>query len=241
MGNTLASRCLGPVLVLSLLWPAFAQAAASVTISAIENGKAFDAIARNVLEEAYRRAGVPLRFKEVPALRALAESVGGQADGEMQRIGGLSRTYPQLVQVKVPINWFDAVVLTRTAKFTPAGWESLRPYKIGYHRGIVVFEQGTTGMKTDTAPNNELLLRKLAGGRTDVILMVDVEAREMLAARKDDTIQILSPPIERVQLYHYLQVRHRLLAQRLEGVLKAMEAEGAIAEIRNSTLARAGL
>jgi polar amino acid transport system substrate-binding protein len=241
MFKTMAGRCVVACFAACLLLPAGSQAAAPMTIAVIENGRAFEMVARQVLEEAYRRAGVPLSFKEVPALRALAESAGGQADGELQRIGGLARSYPQLVQVNVPINYFDAVVLTRTARFTPNGWASLRPYTIGYHRGIVAFERGTAGMKTDTAPNNELLLRKLIGGRTDVAVMTDIEARQLLAEFKDNSILILSPPLERVQLYHYVQARHRLLAHRLETVLKAMQAEGVIAEIRSRTLAEAGL
>ncbi len=238
--SSFARRHLLPALA-CLAWLAAPVQAAPVTIAVIENGQAFETIAREVLDEAYRRAGVALTFKEVPALRALAESAGGQVDGELQRVGGLARSYPHLVQVKVAINWFDVVVLSKNVRFTPAGWESLRPYTIGYHRGILAFQQGTAGMKTDPAPNNNLMMKKLLGGRTDIALMTDVEARQWLVDSKDNTVTILAPPITHIQLYHYLDQRHHLLAQRLENVLKTMEAEGAILAIRNRVLTKAGL
>lgn len=225
---------------LVLLAP-LAQAARPVTVAVIDNGRAFENVAREVLDEAYRRAGVPLAFKEVPALRALAESASGQADGELQRIGGLERRYPHLVQVNVAINWCEVVVVSKAVRFAPDGWASLRPYTIGYHRGILAFEQGTAGMKTDPAPSNDLMMKKLVGGRTDIALMTDVEARQWLLDNKDAPVQVLAPPIAHIRLYHYLERRHRLLAQRLEGILRNMEADGSIAAIRSRVLSKAGL
>ena len=218
-----------------------ARAGAPVTVSVIEHGRVLEQISRDVLSEAYRRIDTPLVFKEVPALRALAESVEGQVDGELHRMDGLARRYPSLVQVKVPINWFEVVVLTRSARFVPQGWDSLRPYSVGVHRGILAIEQGTRGMRIDPAPSNDLVLRKLMAGRTDVAVMPDIEARELLLARQDSGVKILAPALARVPLYHYLHKRNRMLAQRLEGVLKAMEADGTIAAIRSRLLARAGL
>jgi polar amino acid transport system substrate-binding protein len=233
---------LAPLFAAGLLLPAAAAPlAAPVTISVIEHGMVFEQIGREVLAEAYRRVDTPLLFKEVPALRALAESAEGRADGELQRMDGLGKRYPTLVQVRVPINWFDVVVLTREARFTPNGWDSLRPYSVGFHRGILAIEQGTRGMRIDPAPSNALVLRKLMIGRTDVAVLPDVEGRELLAKMNDGSISVLAPPIARIELYHYLHERHRALAQRLETALKAMQADGSIAAIRARQLARAGL
>jgi polar amino acid transport system substrate-binding protein len=216
---------------------AVAAGQGGVTIAVIEQGMVFEQIGRAVLAEAYRRIDTPLTFREMPAVRALALAAQGHSDGELQRMAGLTRHYPMLVQVRVPINWFDVVVLTRTARFTPAGWESLRPYSIGFHRGILAIEQGTRGMRIDPAATNTLVLRKLMIGRTDIAVLPDIEAREMLANMNDGSISMLAPPIERVQLYHYLQQRHRDLALQLETALKGMEADGTIAAIRARHLA----
>ncbi len=209
-----------------------------LTIGMIDQGQVMEQVTRAVLVEAYGKLDLPVRFKAVPAARALAEASLGVTDGELHRIAGLSARFPKLVQVNVPVNWFDTIVVTRGTRFTPDGWKSLRPYRIGYHFGIQAFERGTRGMKVDPAPTNELVLRKLQNGRTDIALMTDVEARELIAKMNDDTLQILSPPIARIELYHYVHKKHALLVPRLEAVLRAMAADGSIEAIRARTLAR---
>lgn len=225
---------------LAFLVPPHSQAK-DLTIAMIDQGQVIEQVTRAVLTEAYAKLDIPVRFKEVPAARALAESSSGITDGELHRIAGLSSRFPKLVQVKVPVNWIDAIVVTRTVRFTPQGWDSLRPYRIGYHYGIQAFERGTRGMKVDPAPTNALVLRKLQQGRTDIALMADVEARELLAKLGDSGLQILAPPIARIALYHYVHKKHAHLVPRLEAVLQAMAADGTIEAIRERTLAKAGL
>ncbi len=206
--------------------------AQEMTIAMIDQGQFMEQVTRAVLTEAYAKIDVPVRFKEVPAARALAESSSGVTDGELHRIANLSVRFPTLVQVNVPVNWFDTVVVTRKVRFTPNGWKSLRPYRIGYHYGIQAFEHATEGMKVDTAPTNELVLRKLQRGRTDIALMTDVEARELIARLGDAQLRVLSPPIARIALYHYVHKKHAQLVPQLEAALRSMEADGSIEAIR---------
>jgi polar amino acid transport system substrate-binding protein len=215
--------------------------AAELTISMLDQRQVLEQATRTVLTEAYGKLGITLKFNEVPAARALAESASGQADGELHRMGGLSSRYPQLLQVSVPVNWFDAIVVTRSAQFVPRGWDSLRPYTIGYHRGIQAFERRIKGMRTDAAPTNELMLIKLQNGRTDIALMSNVEARELLGKMTDSGLRILEPPIERIQLYHYVHLKNARLVPRLELVLRQMLADGSIAAIRDRALVKAGV
>lgn len=226
--------------VLAFLVPLHSQAK-DMTIAMIDQGQVTEQVTRAVLTEAYAKLDMPVRFKEMPAARALSESSSGITDGELHRIAGLSARFPTLVQINAPVNWIDAVVVTRTVRFTPQGWESLRPYRIGYHYGIQAFERATRGMKIDPAPTNELVLRKLQKGRTDIALMASSEARELLARLGDSSLQILAPPIARIELYHYVHKKHAHLAPQLETVLRAMSADGTIEAIRERTLAKAGL
>jgi polar amino acid transport system substrate-binding protein len=236
-----ALRAAGAALILAFACAPLPAPAAELTIVMLDQGLLLEQVTRAVLTEAYGKLGVRVRFKEVPPTRALAESASGQVDGELHRMTGLSARYPQLLQVRVPVNWFDAVVITRSARFVPHGWASLKPYKIGYHRGIQAFEQGIAGMRTDPAPTNELMLLKLQNGRTDIALMSDVEARELLGKMDAASLRILAPPIARVQLFHYVHRKNAALVPSLEAVLKRMEADGAIAAIREQKLSRAKL
>jgi polar amino acid transport system substrate-binding protein len=216
--------------------PAFA--AQKITVAVVDRSLQLEAVSRALLTEAYRRIDIDLQFKEVPAARALYEASEGLVDGDLQRIDGLAARFPRLAQVKVPINEFDAVVITRDKQFIPDGWTSLAPYTIGYHRGIVIFEQRTAGMRADPAPTNELVLRKLQTGRTDIAVMPEADGRDLLAAMRGHSLAILFPAVERVPLYHYVHTRHASLVPRLEAALRAMQADGSFAAIRARILDR---
>lgn len=215
-----------------------AHAAQKITVAVVDRSLQLEAVSKALLVEAYRRIDVDLQFKEVPALRALYEASEGHVDGDLQRIDGLSARYPKLTQVKVPINTFDAVVITRDKQFTPDGWSSLAPYTIGYHRGIVIFENRTAGMRTDPAPTNELVLKKLQSGRTDIAVMPEGDSRDLLATMQGHSLEILYPAVERVPLYHYVHNRHAALVPKLEAALRAMQADGSLSAIRARILDR---
>ena len=51
-----------------------------------------------ILREAYRRLGIALEIRKLPAERALRMASDGQLDGEVQRIDAVKRTHPNLVQ-----------------------------------------------------------------------------------------------------------------------------------------------
>ena len=209
-----------------------------LTIAVVDRSLQLEAVSRALLTEAYKRIDIDVSFKEVPAVRALYEANEGLVDGDLQRIDGLSARFARLAQVRVPINEFDAVVITRDLRFAPDGWSSLAPYTIGYHRGIVIFEKRTAGMHVDPAPSNELVLKKLQTGRTDIAVMPEADGRDLLATMSGHSLEILSPPVERVPLYHYVNQRHAALVPRLEAALKAMQADGSFAAIRARVLAR---
>jgi polar amino acid transport system substrate-binding protein len=215
-----------------------AGATQRMTVAVVDRSLQLEAVSRAILTEAYRRIDIDLQFKEVPATRALFEASQGHVDGDLQRIDGLSARFPKLAQVKVPINEFDAVVVTRDKQFTPDGWSSLTPYTIGFHRGIVIFENRTAGMKTDPAPTNELVLKKLQTGRTDIAVMPEGDSRDLLATMPGHSLMILFPAVERVPLYHYVHTRHAALVPRLEAALRAMQADGSAAAIRARVLDR---
>jgi len=212
-----------------------------LTISKVDHNDVTDDIAREVLTVAYQRIGITFVVKEMPAARALAESSSGLVDGEFQRRGGLSETYPDLLQVKVPINWLDFCVFSRDVNFKPNGWKSLQPYRIGYHHGIVVIEDGTKGMNVDPADTNELVMRKLIAGRTDIAVMNSIDGQLLLRQINDKSIIMLQPPVAHLQLYHYLHRKNADIAKKLEKTLQAMQADGTILSIRKRILTAANL
>ena len=229
-----AGACL--LLLMLAMSPLPSQATEPLEFSAIENS-INTLISERVVAEAYRRIGIQITTKQYPAARAIKLSANGSMDGELFRIGGLEKAYPNLVQVPVPINVMEGVVLTKHTDFPVDGWQSLKPFRVGIQRGIMFAERGTAsihGLKTHAVNSNEQLFGMLSKNRTDIIVVSRLNGLQTLKTLRIPDIHILEPPIETYFLYHYLHRKHRHLVPRLTAALKEMEAEGLILRTRGS-------
>jgi ABC-type amino acid transport substrate-binding protein len=193
-----------------------------------------------MLRAVYAKLDIKLEFEDVPGKRALALSSAGEVDGEIQRIGTLSRDYPTLVQVTPAINYIEPTVFTTKLHFDVAGWNSISDYSIGIVRGVGSSEAGTRGMTEVTATTNlESMVKMLDADRFD--LMVTDLFSGLVAVRKlnlQARIHPLSPPLERINIYHYLHERHRDLVPKVGKVIAQMEASGELAALRETLVKR---
>ncbi len=189
-----------------------------------------------MLRAVYAKLNIRLEFEDVPGKRALALSSAGEVDGEIQRIGTLSRDYPTLVQVTPAINYIEPAVFTTKLHFDVAGWNSIRDYSIGIVRGVGSSEAGTRGMAQVTATTSlESMVKMLDADRFDVMVTDLFSGR--VAVRKlnlEARIYPLSPPLERIHIYHYLHERHRDLVPKVGNVIAQMEANGELATLREA-------
>ena len=191
-----------------------------------------------ILRAVYGRLNIVVEFEDVPGKRALALSSAGELDGEVQRIANLAESYPTLVQISPPINYIEPSVFTTALRFDVHGWDSLRDYSIGIVRGVGSSEAGTRGMNRVTAAASlENMIQMLDAGRFD--LMVTDLFSGRVAVRKlnlQSRISALSPPLQRIYVYHYLHQRHRDLAKRVESVIQEMNASGEIVRLREASV-----
>ena len=189
-----------------------------------------------MLRAVYAKLNIKLEFVDVPGKRALALSSAGEVDGEIQRIGTLSAEYPTLLQVTPAINYIEPAVFTTKLHFDVDGWNSIRAFRIGIVRGVGSSEAGTRGMDRVTATIGiENLIRMLDADRFDVI--VSDLFSGLVAVRKlnlQGRIYPLSPPLERIRIFHYLHESHRDLVPKVGQVIAQMEASGELAALRES-------
>ncbi|MDM8539758.1 transporter substrate-binding domain-containing protein [Desulfococcaceae bacterium HSG9] len=193
-------------------------------------------ISVSVLEEAYHQLGIKISYKALPPYRALQMSNSGKMDGEMNRIAGLEKEFKNLIQVPVPINSVENVAFTKNLQFTIDGWESLRPYSLAIKRGIKIVERGTQGMKRTVVPKSEQGFFMLNKGRVDIVINSRILGLITLNEMKLKNIRILEPPLIKIDLYHYLHKKHQHIAEPVTNILRKMEREGRIAEIRKNAI-----
>jgi polar amino acid transport system substrate-binding protein len=191
-----------------------------------------------LLRAVYARLNISLEFADVPGKRALALSSSGELDGEVHRIADLAQTYPTLLQISPAINYIEPSVFTTTLRFDVRGWDSIKDYNIGIVRGVGSSEAGTRGMSRVTAATSlESMIQMLDAGRFDLVVTDLFSGRAAVAKLKlQSRIAPLSPPLQRVYIYHYLHERHRDLAKRVGAVIQEMDASGELGRLREQLL-----
>jgi hypothetical protein len=194
-------------------------------------------ICSQVLVEAYQRLGITVNILQFPAKRSLSVSNSGVVDGEVVRIKGAEKNYPNLVRVKSQICSTESRVYVKNKKFKLEGWHSLQPYKIGIIRGHLYAVNGTQGMDVVTVKSNELLFKMLARDRIDVAIAQTADALYAISTLKSQGIEGLEPIVLSMQLYHYLNKKNIDLVPKIERVIDDMANEGRLAEIQDDFIA----
>ncbi len=191
-------------------------------------------VSQEILTEAYRRIGYKTRYFDYPGRRSLIEVSGGRIDGELFRIKGMEKKYPNLIMIPVPVNEIQSMVITKNKDIKVNGWESLRGYKAGVLRGIKYSEEATSFLERIIVESNSELFSLLDKDLIDFFVFNKASALKTFKEQRFDDFHIVEPPIARYKLYHYLNSRHAELAQRVTKTLKDMKNEGIMDKVIES-------
>ncbi len=187
-----------------------------------------------VLTEAYSELGIEVEVRIVPHTRSLLESSEGITDGELFRIASIEDKYPTLMRVLVPIFTIEGMAFVSDLEFTVDGWNSIKAYKIGILRGVKYSEIGTVGMNVIQASSYEHLFRVLLHGNVDIVVSSRINGMGAIDKMGIREIHPLEPPLVKIELFHYLNVKNRELIPLITKVLINMSKSGRIAEIKNN-------
>ncbi|EPJ46181.1 MAG: hypothetical protein OFPI_34920 [Osedax symbiont Rs2] len=184
-----------------------------------------------IIHRAYQKLGIDTKVQYVPGNRSLKFSNDGHADGELFRIQGMSKIYPNLLQIPVPLLELETMAYARVEGIEIKGWSSLSPYRLGFLSGFKKAEQNTQGMQTFSAESMPELFDLLARGRLDIVIESRIGGQMLSAEKKPFSITTLEPPIDTIKIYHYLHKQNKLLIPTLSAVLRQMTASGEIDQI----------
>ncbi len=187
---------------------------------------------------ALERLGYRLEIVRAPAERALILANSGVNDGEMVRIGGLSRLYPNLVQVTEPLITNEFVGFTRNPSLTLDGWQDLADHPVAIITGWKIFERNIPpGTELVTVRNVDQLFTLLQKDRTEIALYSRWSGLAYVRNHGLLGVRAVEPPLARRDMYVYLHKRHRDLATRLAAQLRALKTDGTYRRLFNETLA----
>ncbi len=183
-----------------------------------------------LMTEVYRKLGHELKLVIRPAKRSLSEVNKGVSDAELARITGAENKYPNLVRVAEPVFALSiSAVVRKDSKLWMSSWEDIGKHRVAYPRGYQILDIRTRDMNAMEARNAASVVRMVKAGRVDAGLVITSDA-ERLASEIGD-VSVLTPPVETVTLYHYVNVKHRRLVPAMEKVLIELNDSGRAKEL----------
>lgn len=192
-----------------------------------------------VLREAYRRIGIPVDIRQMGGMEALEASSSGSVDAELQRIDGLVRRFPTLIQVPIPVNYLLGSAFSIEYDFRVTGWRNLQPYRIGIVKGIIFSKEGTQGMDVTVAEDYDQLFDMLKSGDIDVVVTPRINGLYALKKMnpgedaEDNPVREMEGVLETLLLYHYVHQSRSEIVPELTQVLSEMLNDGTTRRIRN--------
>lgn len=216
------------------LSPAFAD---SDTITVSTNNTPLDRKALQALsQEAFRRIGRNFKLISLPSERSLHSANLGEVDGEGLRVAGLSRQFPNLVQIPERYLGVSFVAFAKdTSIKVDHGWASLMPHRVAFITGWKMFEANASGARVvNTVDNPEQIFQMLAAGRVDLALYTRADGIALLRSMGLKSIAPLSPSLKEVDMYLYLNKKHDALVPQLTKALREMKSDGTYIRIMSS-------
>jgi polar amino acid transport system substrate-binding protein len=232
--------CFWLVLAVCLPLPAAGADAETLLLARIP-GFPDQQVGGDILRTAYATMGIEVRFADLPAKRALLESSSGHLDGEVHRVAQVAIDHPSLIRIDPPVNFIEpSAFILSLAEFAPQGWDSIRSHRIGIVRGVGSSEAGTRGMADVQAVTDQAqLFQMLQAGRFEIAVTDRFSGQvEVRRQRLADRIRVLTPPLQRIPIHHYLHRKHEQLAPRIAALLQVMEEAGDLANLRAQLMLR---
>ncbi len=187
--------------------------------------------------EALHRIGYRLETVKLPAERGLKNTNAGIEDGEMSRIRGLEKLYPNLIRVPEKIMDWEFLVFSRQKIDLDQGWNSLANRYVAYINGWKILENNIpTSAHVTRVRTAEQLFTLLRKKRIDHIIYEHWSGIHYLRQYGLKNITIGQPPLAKREMFIYLHKRHRTLVPQLARALRDMKKDGSYQRIWRRTL-----
>ncbi len=194
-------------------------------------------ISDRVLQEAFRRIGIPMRIVCLPSERALVNADEGADDGNFVRIKEIGAYYPNLVIVPESLVKFEFVVFSKRRDLRVGGWSGLKPYNVGIVRGWKILEANIRGTKSLTEVKDErILFGLLNSDRVDVAVYDRMQGLALLRELGYRGIHAIGSPLAVRDMYLHLNRRNVKLAPLIAGAIRGMKKDGSYRRIVRQVL-----
>ena len=189
-----------------------------------------------VVAEALRLNGDTLKVSHLPAERALINANSGIDDGDLHRVAGLSKKYPNLIQTTEKIFTMEFVAFSRK-DFSTTDWDSLKPYSVGIIGGWKILEKNVPpDVDLIKVKNPQQLFSLLKNNRVDVILFGKWQGLNYIQENNIVGAKELKPALAKMDMFVYFNKKHKDLVPKFSDILRQMKANGVYQRLYRQTL-----
>jgi len=188
--------------------------------------------------EMFRRAGLRLKLIKLPAERALMNANNGIEDGDLTRIAGLEKEYPNLVRVPEKLLDWTFISFTRDVKLVDASWTALEPLSVGHIKGWKIYEKNLRpATQVSVAHDPNQLFGMLDKNRIDVALYERWMGYALAKQMQIANVRVVEPPLSVREMFVYVHQKHADKIPALVAALRALKAEGMYTKVCREKLA----
>jgi len=192
---------------------------------------------RLIVNEIFSRLDIDVEFVPLPNQRSLISANDGVDDGNMARIEGLEKKYPNLIRVPEKIIDYQFVAYSLDGNIRLSGWASLEPYQVAYINGWQIFEKNLGDTKNVTRVRKPAQLYSLLQGKRVDIILFERWSGLYWSQHLNVEARLLQPPLATRALYMYLHKKHADLVPAVAQALVDMKKDGTYQRIFDKKLA----
>ena len=190
-----------------------------------------------VAAEAFRRAGLELQTIQLPAERGLINANLGIEDGEMSRIAGLEKNYPNLIRVPEKIMDWEFYAFSELEMELKDGWSNLANYSVAFINGWKILENNVPAQAEITKVKNpEQLFQLLSKKRSQIVIYERWAGLRYIKQPQLINVRPLQPVLARRDMFMYLNKKHQTLVPKIAEALKSMKQDGTYQSLVNQIL-----
>ena len=183
--------------------------------------------------EAFKRIGKNIKFVHKPDQRSITDSNEGRGDGELMRVAGLSKIYPNLIQVSENIIDLEYVAFSKRDDIKIENWNSLKKYHVGIMRGWQILETNIEKTEKRHSFNQaKHLFKMLENNRLDLVIYGKYLGKLTIKEQGYKNIKLLSPPLATEPHYLYLHKKHKDLVPKLVKSLQSIKKDGTYKKLK---------
>jgi len=192
-----------------------------------------------VVEGMLKSANFQPNYEYVFEARGLRNLNEGIDDGNLPRVAGLEKSFPNIRMVPGKVMDFDFQVFAKNTQLTINGWDSFSSLDVAFVKGWKILEKNVKAKSVTTVPTVQHLFRLLENNRVDVIIYERWQGVGVAKALGFKDIKPVEPPLVTKEMFLYVNKKHGNIIPILSDALKNMKSNGQYQKIKESTLFKA--